>query len=129
MFNFKKKKAAAVNEEGYKRMYQQKCEEYERLAKDYCVVVANLQDLVSGRKALLEELEDERYRHDRYADYAREQDKQVESLTAQLEQLKSYLNTVSCGNLDLLLAIIQEDAEAHKPTQEELEEVFNEESV
>lgn len=129
MFNFKKKKAAAVNEEGYKRMYQQKCEEYERLAKDYCVVVANLQDLVSGRKALLEELEDERYRHDRYADYAREQDKQVESLTAQLEQLKSYLNTVSCGNLDLLLAIIQEEAEAHKPTQEELEEVFNEESV
>ena len=33
MFNFMKKKTA-VNDRYYKRMYRQKCEEYESLAKD-----------------------------------------------------------------------------------------------
>lgn len=69
MFNFMKKKTA-VNDRDYKRMYRQKCEEYESLAKDYNVVVANLQDLVSARKELLEELEYERRRHDKYADFS-----------------------------------------------------------
>ena len=69
MFNFMKKKTA-VNGRDYKRMYRQKCEEYESLAKDYNVVVANLQDLVSARKELLDELEYERRRHDKGADFS-----------------------------------------------------------
>lgn len=72
MFNFMKKKTA-VNGRDYKRMYLQKCEEYESLAKDYNVVVANLQDLVSARKELLEELEYERRRHDKCSDYSEPQ--------------------------------------------------------
>ena len=69
MFNFMKKKTA-VNGKDYKRMYRQKCEEYESLAKDYNVVVANLQDLVSARKELLEEMEYERRRHDTGEDFS-----------------------------------------------------------
>ena len=69
MFNFMKKKTA-VNGKDYKRMYRQKCEEYESLAKDYNVVVANLQDLVSVRKELLDELIYERNRHDKGADFS-----------------------------------------------------------
>ena len=69
MFNFMKKKTA-VNGKDYKRMYLQKCEEYESLAKDYNVVVANLQDLVSVRKELLDELIYERNRHDKCSDYS-----------------------------------------------------------
>lgn len=120
MFNFMKKKTA-VNGKDYKRMYRQKCEEYESLAKDYNVVVANLQDLVSNRKELLAELEDERYRHDRYADYAREQDEQLDSLRAQLKQLRAFLATTTGAVPDVL--------GAHTPTQEEIDSVFGEESV
>ena len=72
MFNFMKKKTA-VNGKYYKRMYLQKCEEYESLAKDYNVVVANLQDLVSVRKELLDELIYERNRHDKCSDYSEPQ--------------------------------------------------------
>ena len=72
MFNFMKKKTA-VNDRYYKRMYRQKCEEYESLAKDYNVVVANLQDLVSVRKELLDELIYERRRHDKCSDYSEPQ--------------------------------------------------------
>lgn len=84
MFNFMKKKTA-VNGKDYKRMYRQKCEEYESLAKDYNVVVANLQDLVSARKELLEELEYERRRHDKCSDYSEPQ-------TSTPEEIESAFN-------------------------------------
>ena len=84
MFNFMKKKTA-VNDRDYKRMYNQKCEEYESLAKDYNVVVANLQDLVSVRKELLDELIYERRRHDKCSDYAEPQ-------TSTPEEIESAFN-------------------------------------
>lgn len=84
MFNFMKKKTA-VNGRDYKRMYRQKCEEYESLAKDYNVVVANLQDLVSARKELLDELIYERRRHDKCSDYSEPQ-------TSTPEEIESAFN-------------------------------------